>query len=263
MPRNTNALFPRFHLFEIEDFSWFPAIWRDLMTDYLRFLQEKLGVYDPAIELLRDLRTRGHANTIIDLCSGSGGPLLKIIDKLKQVERPISVTLTDKFPPSTAVLWKKAGTDSNIAYLDQPVDARDVPQALVGFRTLFTAFHHFEPSDALAILKDASSSGIAIFEISERSLLGFLRVTLLCLASPLLVFFIKPFSWTRILWTLIPVVPMLTLWDGLVSHLRSYTIDELQAFLDKSGCAKWGRVGIKQSNLGARMTYLIIEPKQD
>jgi hypothetical protein len=39
---------------------------------------------------------------------------------------------------------------------------------------------------------------------------------------------IKPVRWTRFFWTyLIPLVPFILWWDGLVSQLRAYTADEL------------------------------------
>ncbi len=262
MFKNASAMFPRFHLFEIEDFPWLPKVWRNLMTDYLRFLQEQLGLYDAALDLLQDLRSRGHADKIIDLCSGSGGPVLHLIDRMEQTDGPISVTLTDKYPPLTKASWNKIGKDQNVSYLSEPVDARNVPIDLIGFRTLFTSFHHFKPSDALCILKNASASGIAIFEVSERSIFGFVRVAALSLAAPFLVFFIRPFSWSRILWTIVPVIPMLTFWDGIVSHLRSYTVEELQQLLNDSGCAERGRVGKVGGGLCAQMTYLIIDPER-
>jgi protein-S-isoprenylcysteine O-methyltransferase Ste14 len=40
--------------------------------------------------------------------------------------------------------------------------------------------------------------------------------------------FIRPFRWKRLLWTyLIPLVPFMCCWDGVVSQLRAYTIGEL------------------------------------
>jgi len=42
--------------------------------------------------------------------------------------------------------------------------------------------------------------------------------------------FIKPRSWSRLLWTyLLPVVPLATCWDGVVSLLRVYSPRALEA----------------------------------
>jgi len=72
-----------------------------------------------------------------------------------------------------------ASIDLNLAhqcphYLPEPVDVTGVPDELVGFRTLFSAFHHFRPEQARAILGDAvrKHQGIAIFEGTYHSALA-------------------------------------------------------------------------------------------
>jgi hypothetical protein len=62
-----------------------------------------------------------------------------------------------------------------------------------GFRTLFNAFHHFQPADAIAVLRDAARAGqpIGVFEIPDRSLRT--RDPLLLL-TPLLVAATTPFT---------------------------------------------------------------------
>ena len=53
------------------------------------------------------------------------------------------------------------------------------------------------------------------------------------LAAPLFVFLhtplIRPFRWTRLLFTyILPVIPLLVMIDGIVSCLRTYTLEELR-----------------------------------
>jgi hypothetical protein len=100
-----------------------------------------------------------------------------------------------------------------------------------GFRTLFTAFHHFRPELAREILRDAvrKRRGIGIFEFTRRNIPASLRlasrVPLAMLAAPLS----PPFRWSRLLWTyVVPAVPAVAAFDGFVSSLRSYTPDELR-----------------------------------
>jgi len=41
--------------------------------------------------------------------------------------------------------------------------------------------------------------------------------------------FVKPFKWSRILFTyLIPVMPVTLWWDGLVSVMRTHSIEEME-----------------------------------
>jgi len=65
----------RVQAFELEDQPWFPAVIRDLATDYLHFLQTRFALHEPAVPLLADALAATGATAIVDLCSGGGGPL--------------------------------------------------------------------------------------------------------------------------------------------------------------------------------------------
>jgi hypothetical protein len=85
-----------------------------------------------------------------------------------------------------------------------------VPARLAGFRTLFTAFHHFRPADARAILAAAvrDRQGIAIAEASSRSAAALAMMALVPLAVWALTLAIRPFRWSWLFWTyLVPVIP--------------------------------------------------------
>jgi hypothetical protein len=126
-----------------------------------------------------------------------------------------------------------------------------VPQRLTGFRTILTAFHHFQPADARAILASAvrAGQGIAIFEAAARTP----RVLGMVLGMPLAVWLltplIRPFRWSRLFWTyVLPVIPAAMMFDGLVSCLRIYTPDEMKAMaLDVRGDAFDWEAGIAYS----------------
>ena len=140
-----------------------------------------------------------------------------------------------------------------------------MPRSLTGARTLFNSFHHFRPSAARAIIRDAvhAKQPVAIFEIPERSL----PTALLFLMTPLFVWgttpLIRPFRWRRLFWTyLIPLVPLTCLWDGIVSQLRAYTVaefEELAKEFSGSGYV-WsaGKVPVPSSKAG--LTYLMGYP---
>lgn len=145
------------------------------------------------------------------------------------------------------------------------VNALRVPSELTGFRTLFTSFHHFQPDEALTILRDAvaSHSGIGIFESTQRRLSGVLGMLITPLIVWLVTPFIRPFRWTRLLWTyLLPLVPLIVVFDGVVSVLRSYTVAELTAFtkeLSDSGY-EWDVGETTAQSFHTPVTYLIGYP---
>ena len=63
----------RLHLFEVMDQSWFPEVFRNLMTELLVAAGDRAGFDELMMPLLKRLLERTHASQIVDLCSGSGG----------------------------------------------------------------------------------------------------------------------------------------------------------------------------------------------
>ncbi|MEW5873341.1 MAG: class I SAM-dependent methyltransferase [Chloroflexota bacterium] len=262
----------RIHLFEFTDQPWYPQTFRRIQTDYLQFV----ATLSPAYQRLAPLFVKAmqHAGTkeIIDLCSGGSGPWLRLQAQLAQAGWPVTVSLTDKYP-SPEALQKWAGDSrQGIQYLAEPVDALHVPAHLKGMRTLFEGFHHFRPEQARAILQGAANqrAAIAIVEADLKPPLGWLLLLLTPEVTPLsyllLTPWIKPRRLWRFLWTyLLPLVPLATCWDGIVSLLRVYSpqaLRELTASLDCPGYT-WE---IGQAETGAPVfvfTYLVGYPNQE
>jgi hypothetical protein len=253
----------RLHLFEIHDQPWCPASLRDALTDNLQFFLTLGNHYAPLVPRLRRALARTGANRVVDLCSGAGGPWRRLADATD-----VDVLLTDRFPNPDA--WKRIQTITagRVRGHAHPVDATAVPPELRGFLTLFTALHHFRPDEARAILRDAvrRRQGIAVGEMTSRRLAAFLAT----LAIPLLVWlaapFIRPFRWSRLVWTyLLPVAPFMIAFDGFVSCLRTYDPAELQALTrDLNGAAgkdgyAWesGELPGRFGGGAAPITYLI------
>lgn len=75
--------------------------------------------------------------------------------------------------------------------------------------------------------------------------------------------FIRPFRWSRLVWTyLIPVVPVVSLFDGLVSCLRTYSVQELRELTQGLNAKNYlWEIGEIRSKAGlVRLTYLIGGP---
>lgn len=255
---------PRLHLVELEDLPWFPALVRDLATDYLHFVETKMRLHAPVVPLLAEALKRTGGREIVDLCSGGGGPWLLLHRDLAAAVVDIQVTLTDRYPNTDAFI---SLTSEAITFEPEPVDARHVPARLTGFRTMFNAFHHFTPEDAAAILRDAAEARqpIGIFELPDRALrvllpMLFLTPLIVCLVTPA----IRPFRWERLLLTyLIPAVPFVCWFDGIVSQLRAYSPEELQAMTGTISVPDY-QWTIGQSRVGdtpQKLTYVIGTPE--
>jgi hypothetical protein len=135
--------------------------------------------------------------------------------------------------------------------------------------TVFEGFHHFRPDQAGRILQDAADKRVAsgIFEASLKPPLGWfllLVAPLMTLVSYLLVTpFIKPRTVPRFFWTyLIPLVPLATCWDGVISLLRVNSVRELKELTDSLRCKDYvWEIG--QASTGTLLfvfTYLVGYP---
>jgi len=73
----------------------------------------------------------------------------------------------------------------------------------------------------------------------------------------------RPFQWSRLIWTyLIPVVPFVMFFDGLMSCLRSYSLRELNQLTEdvRSQEYRWS-IGEEHGGLfPVAITYLIGQP---
>lgn len=227
----------RLHLFEFGDQPWLPPVLRDLLTDQLQHEIEARGVYRPIVARLARAMRRARCTGLIDLCSGAGGPVLGLRDELAaRLGAAVDVVLTDRFPNLPAFARARRRAPAHVTAVERPVDARRVPAELTGFRTIFSAFHHFRPDDARAVLQDAVDrrAAIGVFEFTVRTP----RAPLAMARAALRVWARAPLDLPRtparlLLGCLVPVVPWMYFVDASVSHWRTYTPAELLAMTER------------------------------
>jgi hypothetical protein len=257
----------RLQLFEFEDLSWFPHVIRAGMMDYLRFMISVLGTYQPIVPLLRDALLETGTSHVLELGAGAGGGTEGVLRRLHSIGLPAArITLTDLYPQPTA--WQLLATRTpGLGYEATPVDATAVPTALIGFRTIFSAFHHFPPPLAEAILANAvvQKAGIGVFEGAGKHWLEILLAwTVLPVAQLLFTPFMRPFRLSRLFFTyVVPLIPLFTIWDGTVSILRMYPPAQLLALAhraDPLGAFDW-QTGKVRHWWGPEVTYLIGVPR--
>lgn len=235
----------RMHLFEFEDQPWFPKVIRNGMTNYLRFVADRFNFYQSVVPVLSKGLAASGGNTVIDLASGGGGGWSKLAKQLSSEAPGLRVILTDRYPNQEALAAFTATNPTVFSYEPNPVDARNVPAKLLGLRTQFLSLHHFKPSDAKQILENAIRAGqpIAIFEAQKRDIVHLIKFSLSPIAVLLMTPLIRPMSWSQIFFTyVLPVIPLCTMWDGIVSVLRTYSLDELNAMvqsIDGSDAFEW------------------------
>jgi hypothetical protein len=220
------TLLPRMQLFEFMDLAWFPGWLRRCETDFVLLGWRFFAPRKEIAGQLSSLVAQSSSETIVDLCSGSGGLVTAILEDVRQQSgRDLSLVLTDAFPNPEARLA------DGISYWPEPVDARAVDPRLSGVRTMFASLHHFPPGQAREILLNAKRGRhpIAVYEMTPRSIRTLVLMTLnVTFGTLLLTPFLRPFSWQRLLFTYaLPLVPLTLLFDGIVSVFRTYTKDEM------------------------------------
>ena len=112
------------------------------------------------------------------------------------------------------------------------------------------------------MLQDAvdASQSIGIFEVTRRAPLAIGLMfpwALLVFVSTL---WMHPFRWSRLFWTyVIPIIPFVVLFDGVVSCLRSYRPQELREIIGKLTGNEYQWVVGEQMGASANVsiTYLI------
>jgi hypothetical protein len=260
----------RIHLFEWEDMPWLPLVLRRYTTDFLRYSQEGSDREETnrlIAQKLADLLARSGEHRIVDLGSGGGGPILEIAKHLgSQNGAAAEIVLTDLYPNGEIIAAIESAAGGAIRFERAPVSATDVPAELGGVRTMFSAFHHFAPADARRVLEDAvrERAPFASFELLTRN-------PVVIAVAPLAIFLralvitprIGRMTMARLLLTyLLPAAPLIAAWDGTVSCMRMYTVEELRELtrgLDGAYAWEAGEITLSSRTLPP-ITYLVGMP---
>lgn len=261
----------RLQLFEWEDQPWLPGVFRDFITDQLRFTHNepmREPVNAAIASRLADLVGRTRQTQIVDLCAGGGGPIVKIAGLLRERQPAVTVVVTDLYPNVAAFRALEAESPGLVTARYRPTDATDVPGELQGVRTMFTALHHFPPEGVRRVLADAvrKRAPIAVFEPLERT------VRMMVLVG--LISFLRGFTHAHRIGRLtagraifsyvVPLAPAMFGWDGFVSTLRTYTADELLAIARSVSANEYvwdaGRFEVQGPYGPMPTTYLTGEP---
>jgi len=254
----------RLHLFEWHDQEWLPAVLRDAMTSYLATVYQITPLPKLWAGRLSALMNTDGPTEIVDIGSGSGGPVERVVKELGALGLTACVTLTD-LRPNKGRLQVRLDGASSVRYWPEPVDATRVPGELSGIRTMFASFHHFIPEVAQSILRDAfiKRRPICVFEATARTPAAICSALMIPLLVLLITPFVRPMSLIQVVFTyIVPILPLLIFWDGFVSHLRTYSVEEMRRFTQalQSDGYHWD-CGVTQiSRLAASVPYLIGQP---
>jgi hypothetical protein len=253
------------------DFSWFPSSIRVGMTNLILLLHKMMGTTEVLSHLILNIRKKHDFDTIVDLGSGSGGPMPSVIEDINQTisKSKLKLLLTDLHPNSDLVENINSDTNTDVSYHGTSVDAVNLSEAPKGLKTMIASFHHMRPSIAKNILQSASQSNqpILIYEIAKNNipfvvwlLLLPISLTILIIMSLLMTPFCKNLTFWQLIFTyIIPIIPLAYAWDGQVSLMRTYTFEDIKILLEglESQNYDWEINDAKKEN-GKKLGYYVI-----
>ena len=196
----------RLNWFEIHDTEKCPAFLRQMVQDFLHASWESFGMgsligspADSIADVLISQLKQVKVSSIVDLCSGGGGPSPCINGKINKgkLNKNVTTVLTDLYPNTDS--WKRlADKYEFVTYCPQSTDATNVSLTEIDcildsnsidndynrdkikhMRTLFECFHHFNEYLAVKIISDAIKHGDSFFmcemALNRDSLIDFLK----------------------------------------------------------------------------------------
>jgi hypothetical protein len=209
-------------LFEFHDQPWFPVFLRDYVTDGLQASMSLGGIYRGIAARLNNAFQACKASRVVDLCSGGSGPWPWLHQSLRDTRGHLAeICLTDLYPNTPAFERIKEETHGEITYWPESVDATK-------------SFHHFPKPVAIGILQNAvdNRQGIGIFEAARRHPVTIAQTILMFFGGLVTAPFIRPFRFSRLFWTyILPVIPFVLFYDGVISSLRAYSIKQLREMI--------------------------------
>jgi hypothetical protein len=222
-------------LFEFHDQPWFPTYLRDYVTDGLQSVMSLGGIYRSIAARLKNAFETCKASRVVDLCSGGSGPWPWLHESLRDSHGQLAeIYLTDLYPNTRSFDRIREESHGTIIYWPKSVDATNVPAELPGFRTIFSSFHHFPKPVAIGILQNAvdNRQGIGIFEAARRHPVTIVQNVFMFLGGLVTAPFIRPFRLSRLFWTyILPVIPFVLCYDGVISSLRAYSTKQLREMI--------------------------------
>lgn len=258
----------RKHFFEIEDQAWFPPALRSYMTDVLMELNRKIGATRAIHHEIQSLIETYNFSTIVDLGSGSGGPMPEIIEEIRK-RTQVELLLTDLYPnPKSVEAYEHL---DGVVYRKTPMcaSAPQSPNKEGCLMTMINSFHHMKPDMAQEILRSASKNQtpLFIYELADNKIpfliwllflpLGLIINVFSCL---ILTLFVRPVQPLQLLFTyIIPIVPICFAWDGQISYTRIYTFDDIDILLrgNESPNYKWTKRYAKDENGRSIGTFVL------
>ena len=258
----------RRHLFEFGDQAWMRGWFREIYNDALNMGEKAGGHYRRMAPHFARWAADAKSETVLDLASGGAGPLVTMLEQAaKEKLHMPRIICSDLYPDTVRLkhLRDRYGVNK-LDFINTPVSALDTHPELPTLRSICTAFHHFPANMATRIVETAvhEGQGLFILEPFKRDTRHFMMVLLtgpwIFMLTP---FFSERFSFRKLLFcTLLPIVPVMIWWDGVISVLRIHAPEEVEQMIPT---ALRDQIEVKSGFctylFGCRSTYISLSRK--
>lgn len=235
------SLVSRVRIPEFADLTWMPELYQKYVQEALVFSYEMLPtfLFKPWAEHMYQFLKKQNIKSITVLGAGAGGPIFKLHRYFLSKGLRVPIKLTDLKPNPESVPI----SDELLTYDLGSVNAFDARATDSSNATVMIGcFHHFDQEDSRKLLKhfQAQKSQVYILEVSTRNWLNLFSNFLFLLPCTLSAPFIRPFRWSRILFSwILPLFPIMFVLDGVLSGLRTYSKDEFLGLTEPSPHYQW------------------------
>lgn len=260
----------RVQLFEFEDQSWFPDWMRVSLTRLILVLHKMVGFSDMLSTILDNKIRRLDSNTIVDLGSGAGGPMIDVFKTLKSKYgyEQLQLTLTDLYPSKATISRINSLNEKGLTYHNESVDATKMNSAPKGIKTMINSFHHMPVDAAKNILRSAAENKepIFIYEMADNKIPLILWWLLLPISLVIMIVmvlfmtpFVQPLTGKQLLFTyLVPIIPIAYAWDGQASMPRIYAIKDYPELLEGIDQSEYSfKIEVAKNSKGKAQGYFV------
>jgi hypothetical protein len=212
--------------------KWCPGLIKQLCFEFLNWFVVKVNATKPFIPIIENVLIESKTSNIINLEANIGAGI--------ETVKPF----LNKHLAITTIPLSKINT-----------------QQQRGMYLFVNSFHQLPAISAKKTLEEIAKSGnpVVVVEGNNDSLWQLVGMTIfLPVAVILSAPFVKPFRWTRILFTyIIPVLPVIMVIDGCIGLLKLYNPKDLNKLTSsiKVPDYKW-TTGKKDNGRGGKIIYL-------
>ncbi|KAH7312483.1 hypothetical protein B0I35DRAFT_437114 [Stachybotrys elegans] len=237
----------RMQSMSLSNTSWFPPLLKECIQNSMAHAcNMKLpGQNMSAAELAAGLLVREFgaaalsSHTIVDFCAGGGSMAPAIEDAVNgflgaEGLQPVDFVRKNLRPPGVQAVETSASSTPWRRRMPGRGNGNKV------MRLFNLAFHHLDDEAARGAIRDCieCGAGFVILELQDRTLESFVADTLL----PLGVVLVAPYyawQWSMpalfVFTWLLPVIPLVLIWDGYASSLRTREPEEVEELVSSCG----------------------------